>query len=291
MAIPILSDVNLTGTLAAVSLDISGSVDIDGTMEADAITVNGTTLAEYISDTVGAMFTGNTETNITATYQDGDNTIDLVVASGTTYTAGDGITLNTAEFDLDAALTTVTSIYNTSLLIGRASGTEYISFAVDNKVVIHVDSTEYRFLGSALVPGTDNARDLGSSVKRFQDGYFGGSVKCEKNFRRTVTTAANSSNTHTCTLIDNDNFNIAVANAATTIALVVASENVGQSGMIVLTNPASVGSLSFVALPSYMLTPSGATLNFVTTANAVSIISYYVHATDKVLVNYVGNFA
>ncbi len=32
-------------------------------------------------------------------------------------------------------------------------------------------------------------------------------------------------------------------------------------------------------------------VNFVTTANAVSIISYYVHATDKVLVNYVGNFA
>ena len=61
--------------------------------------------------------------------------------------------------------------------------------------------------------------------------------------------------------------------------------------MIVLTNPASVGSLSFVALPSYMLTPGGATLNFVTTANAISIISYYVHATDKVLVNYVGNFA
>ena len=80
-------------------------------------------------------------------------------------------------------------------------------------------------------------------------------------------------------------------NKATTIALSIASSDVGKSGMIVLTNPASVGSLSFVALPSYMLTPGGATLNFVTTANAISIISYYVLATDKVLVNYVGNFA
>ena len=123
------------------------------------------------------------------------------------------------------------------------------------------------------------------------DATVTGSVKCQQNFRRTVTTASESSGTHTITLVDNDNFNIAVTNAATTIALVVATENIGQSGMITITNPASVGSLSFVALPSYMLTPEGATVNFVTTANAVSIISYYVLATDKVLVNYVGNFA
>jgi len=123
------------------------------------------------------------------------------------------------------------------------------------------------------------------------DADVTGSVKCTQNLRRTVTTASESSGTHTITLVDNDNFNIAVTNAATTIALVVATENIGQSGMITITNPASVGSLSFVALPSYMLTPEGATINFVTTANAVSIISYYVLATDKVLVNYVGNFA
>lgn len=34
---------------------------------------------EYIQDTVGAMFTGNTETGIAATYEDSDGTIDLVV--------------------------------------------------------------------------------------------------------------------------------------------------------------------------------------------------------------------
>ena len=35
-------------SIAAVSLDISGDVDVDGTLEADAITVNGHTLAEII---------------------------------------------------------------------------------------------------------------------------------------------------------------------------------------------------------------------------------------------------
>jgi hypothetical protein len=40
-----------------------------------------TPLAEYIADTVGAMFSGNTETGIFASYQDTDNTIDLVVSN------------------------------------------------------------------------------------------------------------------------------------------------------------------------------------------------------------------
>jgi len=197
-----------------------------------------------------------------------------------------------ADANITGSITTATSMYNTSLLIGRAAGEQYIAFDVDDKVVIHVDSTEYRFIASALVPGTDNARDLGSTVKQWKDLHLGGDLIVDGSIARgTPTTASNSGNTHTMTLADNDNFNVTVANAATTIALTVASSDIGKSGMIVITNPASVGSLSFVALPSYMLTPSGATLNFVTTANAVSIISYYVHATDKVLVNYVGNFA
>jgi hypothetical protein len=54
---------------------------IDGTLEADAYTVAGTALNEYIADTIGAMVGSNTETNIAVTYQDGDNTLDFVVAS------------------------------------------------------------------------------------------------------------------------------------------------------------------------------------------------------------------
>ena len=64
-----------TGT----ELDISGDADIDGTLEADAITVDGTTLTEFIQDTVGAMVTGNTETRVAVTYEDGDGTLDFVV--------------------------------------------------------------------------------------------------------------------------------------------------------------------------------------------------------------------
>jgi hypothetical protein len=79
-----------TGSLTAASLDISGSVDVDGTMEADAYTVNGTALNEYIADTVGAMVAvGNTESGISVTYQDADNTLDFDVNDFTITLAGD----------------------------------------------------------------------------------------------------------------------------------------------------------------------------------------------------------
>ena len=71
----------ITGELDAATLDISGDVDIDGTLEADAITIDGVTLAETIADTVGAMVSSNTETNITVSYEDSDNTLDFVIGT------------------------------------------------------------------------------------------------------------------------------------------------------------------------------------------------------------------
>ena len=71
-----------SGEIEASSLDISGDVDVDGTLEADAITINGTTLAETISDTVGAMVGSNTETGIAVSYDDSDNTLDFVIGAG-----------------------------------------------------------------------------------------------------------------------------------------------------------------------------------------------------------------
>ena len=68
---------NTTGNAAtATALETARTihgVSFDGTANID--------LAEVIEDTVGAMFSSNTETNITATYQDSDGTIDLVIGT------------------------------------------------------------------------------------------------------------------------------------------------------------------------------------------------------------------
>ena len=87
----------VAGELDAVSLDISGDADIDGTLEADAITVGGITLAETIADTVGAMVTSNTESGITVAYDDADNTLDFTVGTLNQNTTGSAATLTTAR--------------------------------------------------------------------------------------------------------------------------------------------------------------------------------------------------
>ena len=77
-----------SGEIEATSLDIGGDADIDGTLEADAITVDSVALNEYIADTVGAMVGSNTETNITVTYEDSDNTLDFVIGTLNQDTSG-----------------------------------------------------------------------------------------------------------------------------------------------------------------------------------------------------------
>ncbi len=153
------TDVTLSGELDAATLDISGNADIDGTLEADAYTVDGTTLAEYIADTSGAMFSSNTETGITATYQDGDNTVDLSV---------------------DAAQTSITSIYNTSLALGYGSSHANIDFSTDNAIIFDIDGTQQiKLTDGALVPITDNDIDLGTNSLEFKDAYFDGTVEAD----------------------------------------------------------------------------------------------------------------
>ena len=89
-----VANFTITGELDAATLDISGNADIDGTLEADAYTVDGTALNEYIADTVGGMVTGNTETGIAVTYEDGDNTLDFVVGTLNQNTTGTAANLS-----------------------------------------------------------------------------------------------------------------------------------------------------------------------------------------------------
>ncbi len=66
---------------------------LDSYTDALDLSTGTPTFAESVQDIVGAMFTGNTETNITATYEDSDGTIDLAVSADLdSIGAGDGLT-------------------------------------------------------------------------------------------------------------------------------------------------------------------------------------------------------
>ena len=79
--------------LIAASLDISGDVDVDGTLEADAITVNGTGLAEFIYDGVGQVITAGD--GIDVSVNDGADTVTINIESATTSNVG-GVELATS---------------------------------------------------------------------------------------------------------------------------------------------------------------------------------------------------
>ena len=147
--------VTLTQTLIGTALDISGDVDVDGTLEADAITVNGTALAEFISDTAGAMVSSNTETGIAVTYQDADNTID---------------------FAINAAQTTITSLLATDIKIGEDDQTK-IDFETADEIHFYAaNAHQVKIVDGAIVPATDDDVDLGTSSAEFKNAFFDGTV-------------------------------------------------------------------------------------------------------------------
>jgi hypothetical protein len=92
------------GTVALTSSNITGNA-ATATALATARTIHGVSfdgtsnidLSEVIQDTVGAMFSSNTETNITATYQDSDGTIDLVIGTLNQDTTGNAATATALE--------------------------------------------------------------------------------------------------------------------------------------------------------------------------------------------------
>jgi len=104
------SAITTTGVGTFASLDISGSVDVDGTLEADAITLNGTALGSIYSPiagsgsivTTGAINSGSITSGF-GTINNGSSTITTsgAVATGVLTTTGD-ITLS-GELNLTAS--------------------------------------------------------------------------------------------------------------------------------------------------------------------------------------------
>ena len=134
------------------TLKVTGGEGIDTTISGDTITISGedasdtnkgvasfdatdftvssgdvTLNAERVQDIAGAMFTSNTETLITATYQDADGTIDLVVdndlanydnSSAGFITASSTSTLTNKTFDANGTGNSISNIEVADLAAG-----------------------------------------------------------------------------------------------------------------------------------------------------------------------------
>ena len=91
---------------------------------------------------------------------------------------GDGITANSNDVAITAAQTTVTSVYNASLKMGRDSQ-NLIDFATtDNKIILRVNNVdEVELVENALSPVTASGVDLGTASLEWGNIYIGDDKK------------------------------------------------------------------------------------------------------------------
>ena len=124
-------------TIAGVSFDGSANISLNN----NAITngagyITATLTNEQVQDIVGGMLTGNTETGITVTYQDGDGTIDFVVGTLNQDTTGNAATATALETARTIAGVSFDGTSNISLNNNAiTNGAGYITATLTNEQV------------------------------------------------------------------------------------------------------------------------------------------------------------
>ena len=99
-------------------------------------------------------------------YFDGTLEADAITVGGTAVLTG-------------GAVTSITSVLNTSLVVGRDADND-IDFATDNNIIFRAEGADQiKLIDGALAPVTDNDVDLGTSSLEFKDAYFDGTVNTD----------------------------------------------------------------------------------------------------------------
>ena len=138
-----------------------------------------------------------------------------------------------------------------------------------------------------------NDKLLGTDVSGVTRNYTLSDIASFGNLGATgFNTITHSSNSHAVDLSTTaNNYNVTAQNATNSITFENLSENVvGKTGTIVITNPSTVTSLAWRSFDSTVYTPGGGAINFVTTADKIAVLNYFVASVNVILVNYVGNF-
>ena len=184
MAIPVLANLDLQNKGQIIKFRVENAAASGySNAEAGGLIYDSGTLKYYNGSAWVALGTGSGSGTVTQV--DGGNGLTgSVTSSGALAVgAGTGITVNANDVAVTAAQTGITSIYNTALKVGRAyadaTDHEMIDFATDGMIKLSVNGGEVRWNGSALIPGTDDARDLGSSTKQWRNLYIDGTAEVD----------------------------------------------------------------------------------------------------------------
>ena len=205
------SAITTTGVGSFGSLDISGDVDVDGTLEADAITLNGTALGSLYSPiaggsgivTTGAINSGSITSGF-GTINNGASAITTTGALGAgAATFGGNVTHGSAayvtqtDYGTSANSRIITGGTNTAtgyLAVAQWNGSAYV-----NTVSFSGSDSATTFAGDALIGGSVSTGETGTlslngtsgssryaNIKKNYDGTFGMYINASLNASEVV---------------------------------------------------------------------------------------------------------
>ena len=246
-------------TIAGVSFDGSANISLNN----NAITngagyITATLTNEQVQDIVGAMVSGNTESGISVTYQDGDGTLDFSVRSQT-----DNNFTTTLKNKLDGIAASATNVTNNNQL---TNGAGYITSA-DGGNAATLDSID-----SSQFLRSDTTDSSSAKVS------FNGGIAVEDTCSSTITTLSDGS---TVTA----NFTTSIHHVVTlggnrTLSHSNTSSAIGQCGSIfIIQDGTGSRTLSFNSAYKF----AGGTAPTLSTAGgAVDRIDYVVRASSVI---------
>ena len=137
----------------------SDTVDVAGDIQSLAEDID-TKLSEAIADTVGTMVTSNTESGITVTYDDADNTLDFDVADFTLTFLGD-VSGSASITNLASASATITIAPN-SVALGTDTTGNYIATVAgtNNEIEVSGSGSESATITIGLPDNVTISNDL-----------------------------------------------------------------------------------------------------------------------------------
>jgi hypothetical protein len=204
----------------------------------------------------------------------GDATLNVI--------GGDGITANANDVAITAAQTTITSISNAGLKVGRDQH-NLIDFATtDDRIFFRAANADQIVLtDGALLPVTNNDVDLGSSSLEFKDAFFDGTVTSDA-FAGPLTgnvTGNASGSSGTVTSIGNLTGEVTSSNRATVIADNIVDEanlkvsNAPTNGYYLTAQSGNTGGLTWAAIPTLNQNTTGSAATL-TTARAINGVDF-----------------
>ena len=150
-------DVGIGTSTPGSKLTVAGAISAQGT-----VTVGNYTLP--IAD--------GSNTYVLTTNGNGTVAWTAQTDTNTTYTAGDGLTLNSTDFDIDAAQTTITSILAADVKIGEDNETK-IDFETADEIHFYAANVhQVKLIDNAFTPVADSDVDLGTSSLYWKDAYI-----------------------------------------------------------------------------------------------------------------------